>query len=139
MPAKPDTRKPTDTRKTILACTAIAIVATGLFPPWLYTFDKGSTTDTAGWHSERSAGYAPIFAPPENDFAANGFGVVSPMGVKHDGSYGGFAYSGVRLDVVRLLVEWVCILAVSGAAWGLLTITREKGWEANQQPGGGAS
>jgi hypothetical protein len=34
--------------------------------------------------------------------------------------------TGIKLDMTRLLVEWICILAVSGAAWGLVRLDKER-------------
>jgi hypothetical protein len=125
--------RPADRRKTILIWTALAIVISGLFPPWVYTFDKGSTSDAAGGHWDVSAGYACIFKPP-------------PAGLEpffRSDQYGPFAVpAGTKLDMARLVVEWGCILAVSGAAWGLVRLNREQASEgyqkhANSSVGGG--
>jgi hypothetical protein len=91
------TRRKPDIWKITLICASVAILATGLFPPWLYTFYRTGTSDASGSRSENSAGYYFIFMPPppENYYPAY----------------------GVKLDMERLLVEWACILVVSGAAW----------------------
>jgi hypothetical protein len=99
-----------DNRKTILFLAMLAIVLSGLFPPWLYTYDRSSSSDRTGGHWEVSAGYASIFKPPNGDTTST----------IHD--YG--ALAGVKLDVTRLLVEWVCILAVGGTAWGVAWLNR---------------
>lgn len=113
--------RPPDRRKTILIWTAVAIVVSGLFPPWLYTFDKGSTSDTAGGHWDVSAGYACIFKPPPSG--------LEPLGANDE--YLHFnALAGAKLDMARLLVEWGCILALSGAAWGLVRLKKERLSEA---------
>jgi hypothetical protein len=113
-------------RKAILGLTALAIVLTGLFPPWLYTFDKLANHEEPGWHSERSAGYFWIFKPPEPNFnrragGANDFVEPDATGLLLPGFY---PYFGVKLDTTRLLVEWACILAVAGAAWGIALSNR---------------
>ena len=84
-------------QKFILLCGAIAFVWCGLFPPWLYTYYQTGTRDFAGMRSQTDAGYFFILAPPR------------PLD-RHQ------AY-GVKLDTGRLLIEWACILAISGAAW----------------------
>lgn len=99
-----------DGRKNVLVWAAVGIVVCGLFPPWLYTYDKSGPTDWNCGHWEVSAGYAPILKPPEGGEPKHDFYNALP---------------GVKLDVTRLLVEWVCILAVSGAAWGVVRLNRE--------------
>jgi hypothetical protein len=125
-------RKPSpDARKAILRWTAFAIVLSGLFPPWLYIFDKGNTSDTAGGHWEVSAGYASLIKPPTLDiYTAEDRNPLLNYFTLYK------ARAGLRLDTARLLVEWVCILAVSGAAWGLVRLDRERISEANQRPQG---
>lgn len=126
-----------DTRKTILFWTALAIVISGLFPPWLYTFDKLAASDSAGYQSERSAGYAFIFNPPVPHFAGVGSGgLLSPANIANPKPETDFAYFGIRLDIARLLVEWVCILATSGAAWGVAWLNRERLREETGNQGG---
>jgi hypothetical protein len=92
----------------------LAIVISGLFPPWIYTYYRTGTADTSGMRSEKSAGYHFILTPPppEHDFPAY----------------------GVKFDMGRLLVEWVCILAASGAAWGVVRLNRERISEATKNP-----
>ena len=75
----------------------MAILVTGLFPPWVYTYFRTGTSDASGGRSENSAGYFFIFTPPPPE------------------NY--YPTYGVKLDMERLLVEWACILVVSGAAW----------------------
>jgi len=110
-----------DTRKTILFWTMLAIVMCGLFPPWSYTFYM---TGGAGFRSEKDAGYYFILNPPPPEYNPS---------TSHFSKEG----YGVKLDAQRLLVEWVCILAVGGAAWGVARLNRERISEANQKPQGG--
>jgi CheY-like chemotaxis protein len=86
-------------QKVILLCGAIAFVWCGLFPPWLYTVYQTGTRDEAGVRSESDAGYCFILAPPRPRAEAPAY--------------------GVKLDTGRLLIEWVCILAATGAAWAI--------------------
>jgi hypothetical protein len=88
--------------KTVLVCASLAILATGLFPPWLYTCYQTGTKDSPGVRSEHNAGYHVIFAPPAPEYV-------------------GWPASGVRLDVGRLLVEWMCILTGAGMICGVAT------------------
>ena len=112
-----------NTRKTILFWTALAIVLSGLFPQWLYTFNKLASSDSVGYYSERSAGYAFIFNPPEPHIVGAQSGGLFQMD-KPPYNEQDLAFFGIKLDLVRLLVEWVCILAVSGAAWGVVWLNR---------------
>lgn len=105
-----------DRRKTILIWAAVAIVVSGLFPPWLYIFDRSGTSDQSGGHWEVSGGYACIFKPPDPDALLLQLRLVDDYK----------AFLGVKLDSARLLVEWSCILAASGAAWGLVRLNREQ-------------
>lgn len=79
-------------QKGILICGAVVFVLCGLFPPWLYTYD------VTGTHSRSDAGY---------------YFVLTPPGPKP--SYGNS--TGIQLDTSRLLIEWACILAATGAGW----------------------
>jgi hypothetical protein len=110
-----------DPRRAILTLTALAIVVSGLFPPWIFVFDRTGTSDSRGGHSEWSAGYKFIFRPPnpsdEFDFALK---ESDRFAFGNSGSNG-----GIKLDVARLMVGWVCILAASGAVWGLVRLNRE--------------
>jgi hypothetical protein len=121
-----------DNRKTILFLAMLAIVLSGLFPPWLYTFDKSSTSDTAGGHWEVSAGYALLFKPPDVELKNEDNNAKFQDYVSNYNSR-----AGMKLDITRLFVEWVCILAVGGAAWGVVRFNRERISEANQKPQGG--
>jgi len=80
----------------ILIAAGVIFVAIGLFPPWTYTFDAQSI------HSEKPAGYALI---------------VSPPGPEETGS----PAFGVRLDISRLLVQWLVLVAATG---DLILLTR---------------
>lgn len=87
-------------QKRIVAAVAVAIFASGLFPPWLATFDVTASHDSTGKHSEMDAGYHLVITPPKpvNDQRA----------------------FGIKLDSSRLLLEWVCIMAAGVAAWVLV-------------------
>jgi hypothetical protein len=94
------TRPKPDVWKTTLICASVVILVSGLFPPWLYTFYRTGTHDGFGGRSEKSAGCYFIFTPPPPD------------------NY--YPAYGVRLDMERLLVEWVSILAAAGLVGGIL-------------------
>ena len=125
-PSKP---KP-DGRKVILVCAAVAMVVSGLFPPWLVTLDSTGTRDDSGGHSEWSYGYALLLAPPSPDPVAEYLVQLFPHGR---------STWGIRLDIARLMVEWVCILAASGAAWGVACLNREQLSDAKQLPKDGSA
>jgi len=80
----------------ILTAAGVIFVAMGLFPPWTYTLDMQSI------HREKPAGYALIVSPPNPEKDAPAF--------------------GVRLDISRLLIQWLVLAAATG---GLLLLTRE--------------
>jgi hypothetical protein len=77
--------------KTIIICGALVFLLCGLFPPWLYTISGPYAA-----RSERSAGFNFLFNAPE-----------PKIGISH----------GITLDTPRLAVEWLCVLAVTGALW----------------------
>lgn len=90
--------KTCNAQKFVLLCGVFVFVCCGLYPPWLYTY----SITGSGVGSEKDAGYHFILNPPlpERD---------SPL-------------LGVKLDGERLLIEWGCVLAISGAAWGIFLI-----------------
>jgi hypothetical protein len=116
-----------DGRKRVLIWAAVAIVASGLFPPWLYVFDKSGPNDRVCGHWEVSAGFACIFSPPSADYM---------RASEHDALSEYYeiyfkAPAGLKLDLSRLLVEWACILAVTGAGWGLAQLNRKQPSQSN--------
>jgi hypothetical protein len=120
-------RKP-DRRKSVLVGAAVAVIMSVLFPPWIYTFDRLSTSDRPGGHCEVSAGYAPLFKPPNADFGTTNVTIPD----YYQRFYNDF--DGLKLDLSRLLVEWVGILAVSGVAWGLAQLNRQRPADAVAGP-----
>ena len=80
--------------KAVVGCGALAFIICGLFPPWLYTFNQSSAS------SEISAEFRFISNAPDPSDSRNG--------------------CGVRIDTVRLGIEWLCVLAATGAAWALV-------------------
>lgn len=95
-----------DKRQKILICAAVAIVISGLCPPWITTWHMAGEGN-----SQWSAGYGLIFFPPE-----------------------GNRFEGIKLDTARLFVEWVCILAASGAAWEVVRLNRKRDTETEHNP-----
>lgn len=81
-------------RKVILISGLGVFVAFTLFPPWLYTAYVTGTRHSQGFRSEKDAGHHFIFTPPspEND--------APPFGTK--------------IDVSRLVLEWVAVVAITG-------------------------
>lgn len=78
-------------------CGSLAFLLCGLFPPWLQTYDEGNVLAHTIALAEKSAGFSFIF--------------IAPSG-------------GNRVDTARLGVEWLCVLAATGAAWVLLANPR---------------
>jgi hypothetical protein len=96
-------------RKIAVIVAAFAFVLAGLFPPWLHTYDG-----PAG-HARSDAGYAFILSPPP----------LKGMPERY----------GVQLDTSRLLIEWVCVFAVSGTVWYLLGDARARRAEGRSESG----
>ena len=80
----------------ILLAAGVIFVAMGIFPPWTYTLDAQSI------HHEKPAGYAFIVSPPNPEKDSPAF--------------------GVRLDISRLLIQWLVLVAATS---GLLLLARE--------------
>ena len=81
----------------ILIAAGVIFVGMGLFPPWTYTLDAESI------HRERPAGYELIFDPPRPEYLSKDYG-------------------GVRLDISRLLIQWIVLSAATG---GLILFTNK--------------
>jgi hypothetical protein len=79
-----------------LIAAGVIFVGMGLLPPWIYTLDAGSI------EREKPAGYALIVSPPNPEKDLPAF--------------------GVRLDISRLLIQWLVLVAATD---GLLLLTRE--------------
>lgn len=80
----------------ILIAAGVIFIAIGIFPPWTYTLDAQSI------HREKPAGYAFIVSPPNPEENAPAF--------------------GVQLDIPRLLIQWLVLVAATG---GLLLLARK--------------
>lgn len=80
----------------MLIAAGVIFVAIGIFPPWTYTLEAQSI------HREKPAGYAFIVSPPNPEENAPAF--------------------GVQLDIPRLLIQWLVLVAATG---GLLLLARE--------------
>jgi hypothetical protein len=106
--------------KIILVLAALAIVVSGLFPPWLYTIYATGTREEVGYRSEKSAGYHFLLRPPPPEID----------------DHPGF---GVKLDGERLLIEWVCIVAAGTAAWTIVGMSLRRVSEADQEAEAGGS
>jgi hypothetical protein len=89
---------PKSVPKAIILGGCLLFLLCGLFPPWLYT---------RSGHTERSAGYCFLLTAPQPKTYSN---------------------SGIRLDVERLAIEWLCILVGSGMGLALFAKSgREEG------------
>jgi hypothetical protein len=84
----------------IVTASCIIFVAMGLCPPWTYTIDIQSV------HREKPAGYALIIDPPLPETNAPA--------------------QGVRLDVFRLLLQWLVLAGATGGAVLLAKGSRTK-------------
>ncbi len=81
-------------RKVILISGLGVFVAFTLFPPWLYTAYVTGTRHSQGFRSEKDAGHHFIFTPPSPKNDAPPF--------------------GTKIDVSRLVLEWVAVVAITG-------------------------
>jgi hypothetical protein len=86
-------------QRKVLIVGIIAIVVMGIFPPWTYTFKYEST------YSEVPAGYSLIVNPP----------APREEGYVH----------GVKLDISRLIIQWLIVSASTGL--GLFLLSNKKG------------
>lgn len=87
----------------IVIASAVVFIAMGLYPPWTYTVDYAESSSIGGGssrssevHSKKPAGYALIVAPPTPEQEGARF--------------------GVRLDISRLVVQWIVLAAATGGA-----------------------
>jgi len=94
---------PVKLQKGVIVFGVMAFILCGLFPPWLYTVNSSGGGGQIMVHSEKSAGYEFILAPPKPEYEGVHF--------------------GVRLDGLRLGIEWTCVAAGCGAVWVLFART----------------
>jgi len=87
----------TGKQRGIIIVAALIFIGMAVYPPWVYT------TDLPGMHSETSAGYTLITNAPQPLETAPAF--------------------GVQLDVSRLMVQWMIVVAATGL---LLFLTMPK-------------
>jgi len=73
--------------RMVIIFGVLALVLSGLFPPWIYTFNPPGARST-----ENPAGYHLIFDPP-------------PRARKNK-------LAGVQIDYMRLLIQWAMIGAI---------------------------
>ena len=76
-----------DKQRKVVIVGVLLFVLMGLFPPWTYMYDWQSI------HREKPAGYALIISPPGPE-------------------ENGIPY-GVRIDISRLIVQWLIIAAAT--------------------------
>ena len=86
------------TQRAVLLAGIAVIVLMGVFPPWTYTFKSRAT------YSEEPAGYSFIASPPSRR--------------------GNNLMHGVKIDMPRLVIQWVLAIAASG--FGVLVTTKQK-------------
>lgn len=80
-------------QKIVIIVGIVAIVIMGMFPPWIYTYKDKST------YSMGPAGYSFIAIPPKSRL------------------YSGY---GVKLDIPRIVVQWVAVFVSTGLVVFLL-------------------
>lgn len=85
------------TSRKILVAGALLFLLSGLFPPWVYTYDRNGD---AGGHTQKPAGYKFIFSPPSPE--------------THPQYSGLNIFFGVRVDFSRLLIQWSTIGGLVG-------------------------
>jgi hypothetical protein len=98
--------------KRVIKWAAVVLVASCLFPPWLYTYDQNGAY---GGHTRKPAGYYFIGLPPEP---------VEPNNARY----------GVKIDFGRLLIEWVALAAIVGAVWVFVVKPPWSGDEKEKRP-----
>lgn len=91
-------------QRLIIIIGMAIIVFMGLFPPWTYTFKVQSI------YSEKPAGYSFIASPPAKN--------------SND------QRQGIKIDMSRLLIQWVVVIAASGC--GVLLATKRKDENSEQ-------
>ena len=74
-------------QRIIIMVGLVLFILMGLFPPWTYTCARRSIR-------EKPAGYALIILPPKPENNAAAF--------------------GVRIDIIRLFVQWSVLAAATG-------------------------
>ena len=90
----------------------LVFVLMGLFPPWLYTYNATIRSPVYGSFltgSQKIAGYYFLFAPPD------------PAGESGH---------GISLDITRLFVQWVIVIALTG---GLIYTIKDKPKEKEKE------
>jgi hypothetical protein len=89
------------TKQIVLIFSAVAFLACGLCPPWVCVYK------VEGAYLEKDGGYGLIFAPPSPDSHVD----------KLPGWQGTGSTWSTKIDMSRLVVEWVCVCALTGLAW----------------------
>lgn len=89
-----------NSKQTKVLIISIAIfILMGLYPPWVYTYNNGSV------HSEKPAEYELITEPPYPELERVQY--------------------GVHLDISRLIVQWLVLLAATIGAILLVSSTHK--------------
>jgi hypothetical protein len=89
-------------RRRAVILGVLLFVAMGLCPPWVYTFSPSGAATTT-----RPAGYHLLFDPPAPD--------------------SGSSRAGVRIDILRLTIQWAVLAALFGLAFALRDARRGDG------------
>ncbi|MBI5814993.1 MAG: hypothetical protein HZB29_05225 [Nitrospinae bacterium] len=92
-------------KHSMMIWAGIAVIALmGLFPPWMVTWGPAGGVTAPG-------GHAFIFSSADSIQAS----VLGQMGIKLAGASQQMAASyGIKLDFMRLLVQWIVVAVVMG-------------------------
>jgi len=85
-------------QKKLIVIGIALFILMSLFPPWTYTYKYESI------YSEEPTGYGFIFSPPNKKLP--------------------YAVHGIKIDMSRLFIQWVIVLAATGIGI-YLTSTKE--------------
>lgn len=102
-------------RKTILIVGVVLIVLLAIFPPWCVQPVWAHSGNVARW-AAIPAGFCCIFSPPHWSPDQCPSAMMKIWGGAPSGMARLFPYSGIRLDLTRLLVLWAAIVVATGTA-----------------------
>lgn len=88
-------------QRKVLIVGLVALLIMGVFPPWMYTFDFRSISN------DIPVGYRIITSPPEPISKMRG--------------------NGVKIDISRLIIQWLTVSASTGLGILLLSNKKENG------------
>ena len=120
-------------RQITLIVFAILMTASILFPPYEIAFTHvfGSNDQPPDDNPDvyHAVVWAPLFSPPDGHLS------ISTDPISKKVYYDNVTVTSAKVDLIRLLLEWVGILALSAAAWGVLRQHRLCNTSAKGTPG----